>query len=247
MKKSIKLGFILFGIVIMLFFVQIGASVTGGKVANLINYDKFDSDQLFAGVSVHHIVQLIVALVIMLILYYFFKINWYLNLGDKKIGFRCVGIFTIVIIVYTLISYPIGEWLNMIGPYSYPLTGKNMAGYLGFQLLLSGPSEEILFRAFPIAILAAVLGKTITFHFIKWNISIETIIAALLFSIAHIQWSLSPFFISMDYYQLIYAFVLGITYGVTYQKSKSVIYPMMMHSISNVVAIGTGYVIALIR
>jgi membrane protease YdiL (CAAX protease family) len=35
----------------------------------------------------------------------------------------------------------------------------------------------------------------------------------------------------------VYATVLGLFYGVCYERSKSMFYPMAMHSISNVVAV----------
>jgi len=60
------------------------------------------------------------------------------------------------------------------------------------------------------------------------------VIAALLFAFAHLD---SP---RIDF-QIYYSFVLGIVYGVAYQKSESIFYPMLMHSISNVLAVGIGY------
>jgi len=45
----------------------------------------------------------------------------------------------------------------------------------------------------------------------------------------------------VDYFRLLYAFVLGTINGIAYQQSRSVLYPMLMHSISNVLMVGTGY------
>ena len=53
----------------------------------------------------------------------------------------------------------------------------------------------------------------------------------------HLRWTVYPFSVSMNYFQLIYAFILGIIYGNAYQ----VIYPMIMHSITNVIMIGLGF------
>lgn len=117
---------------------------------------------------------------------------------------------------------------------------------LGFQLLLSGTSEEVLFRALPIGILTFRIGSNNEKKFTKLNLSYEVIIAAVLFSIAHIRWTINPFSIDMNYLQLIYCFVLGIVYGKAYQESNSVIYPMLMHSISNVIMVGLGYIFSTI-
>ena len=59
------------------------------------------------------------------------------------------------------------------------------------------------------------------------------VITSVLFSVAHIQWTLFPITLSFSWFQLIYAFVLGVAYGLTYVKSESIIYPMIMHGLSN--------------
>ena len=58
-----------------------------------------------------------------------------------------------------------------------------------------------------------------------------------LFAVAHID--LITF--SIPWFQVCYAFVLGIAYGYTFIRTKSVIYPMIMHSMSNVISVGGCY------
>ena len=94
-----------------------------------------------------------------------------------------------------------------------------MLSSLGFQLLLSGTSEEILFRALPITVFG-----TFECRKEKNDYKLAIIIASMLFSIAHIKWTILPFAVSLSWFQLIYAFVLGLIYAVTYIKSKSIIY-----------------------
>ncbi len=113
-------------------------------------------------------------------------------------------------------------------------------------MLLSGPSEEILFRAMPISVLIFWFGSNKKIKIVKWDISLIVIASAVLFSVAHIGWTVNPVSISMDYFQLIFAFVLGVVYGATYQKSGSIIYPITMHSITNVIMVGLGYVLTII-
>lgn len=98
-------------------------------------------------------------------------------------------------------------------------------------MFLSGPSEEILFRALPITLFIMLFGRSVK---LKLGISLEVVLAALLFAFAHMD---SP---RIDF-QIYYAFVLGIAYGVAYQKSGSIFYPMLMHSITNVLAVGIGH------
>lgn len=66
---------------------------------------------------------------------------------------------------------------------------------------------------------------------------IAVISAAILFGLAHIN----IFTFSVPVFQVCYAFVLGIIYGITFIKTKSVIYPMIMHSLSNVISAGGCY------
>ena len=230
-------------IIFILLLIQQITSKIGGLIANLFTYKKLDPQNLFAFISVHHIVQGIIALLIIMICKKLYKINFGFKLGKVKEGLNYVGIFTIFMLFYVLVSYVIFYNLGMIKSLNFSLNAKNVWGTLGFQLLLSGPSEEILFRALPISILMLLFNKSII---VKWGVSVETIIAAFLFSIAHIKWSLSPFVINMDYYQLVYAFILGVVYGKVYQKSDSVFYPMLMHSISNVLNVGIGYLFAML-
>lgn len=246
-SNKVKTLIAVIGMFLLLFFLQTGAALLGVKAASRLNYDQIDPYHLFAWLMVHHIVQMAAGIVIIFFISKFFKLDWYFTMGDKKSGLWSVVVFSIVLIVYTLISYPVGNWLNMIKPYTYPLNFRNITGYLGFELLLSGPSEEILFRALPIILLTAVMKNSVSFKLFKWDISIANLLAALLFSVAHVQWSLSPFTLRADYYQLVYVFVLGIAYGVVYVKSKSILYPMMMHSFSNVIFIGIGYLMVLIK
>ena len=74
---------------------------------------------------------------------------------------------------------------------------------------------------------------------------LEVILASVLFSFAHITWSLSPRVFKVDYYQLFYSFVFGTIQGIVYQRSKSILYPILMHRFSNVLMVGMGYLFTL--
>ena len=108
-------------------------------------------------------------------------IKWGILQEEPKVsrkGIAYTSIFAIIILIYVLVSYIIGYRLNTIQPYEYNLNLKNVIGTLGFQLFLSGTSEEILFRAFI--------------------------------------------------------------------KSKSIIYPVIMHGLSNFFMVGIGYIFAIV-
>lgn len=244
-SKSNQTGLSILAIALLLIFQQF-ASKVGNLIANCFDYRAIDEYGIFAYVSVHHIVQMLIALLAIIILNKKYKIDFGFSLGDKKLGIKYLLVFTVAVLIFTLISYGIRFFSNQIIKYDYPLNVKNVLGTLGFQLLLSGTSEEVLFRALPIGILTFRIGSNNEKKFTKLNLSYEVIIAAVLFSIAHIRWTINPFSINMNYLQLIYCFVLGIVYGKAYQESNSVIYPMLMHSISNVIMVGLGYIFSTI-
>lgn len=243
--KSNQTGLRIIAIALLLIFQQF-ASKAGNLIANCFDYKVIDEYGIFAYVSVHHIVQMLIALLVVIILNKKYKIDFGFSAGNRKLGQKYLLVFTVAVFGFAIISYGIRYFSNQTIKYDYPLNAKNVLGTLGFQLLLSGVSEEVLFRALPIGILPFWIGSDKERKFTKLNISYEVIIAAGLFSIAHIRWAINPFSISANYLQLIYCFVLGIVYGKAYQESSSVIYPMIMHSISNVIMVGLGYIFSII-
>lgn len=241
--KSRKVNLKSTAIIICLFVFQQSASKIGSLVAGIFNYNSIDEYGLFAKISVHHIVQMLLALLVIVILSKIYNINFGFRSGNVKIGVKNTLIFTACILTTAIVA----GFLNSPSQYSYPLNIKNVFGSLGFQLFLSGPSEEILFRALPITVIVLLAKSVREYKIFMWNISCATILSALFFSLAHIKWTVNPFTISMDIFQLIYCFVLGIMYGYTYEKSGSVLYPMIMHSISNVIVVGFGFLSALVK
>lgn len=229
--------------VLLLFIYQEAVCRAGTGIADLFSYEKFDPDKAYAWNYVHHITMLVLGLTAILILSRLFKTDFGFGPGDRKIGTRFAFLYTIIFTGITLIVHILMMINNSFPVYAFPLNSKNIIGTLSFQLFLTGPAEETLFRALPITILVYISGKKIK---TKWGVTAETVIASFLFAIAHIKWSLFPFAIEADYFQLIYAFAQGIISGKAYQDSKSIIYPMFMHSISNVLMTGTGYIFILL-
>lgn len=227
--------------ILFLFFVQTFASKLGVFVASLFDYTSIDKDGTFMYITVHHIVQMLVALLVIFVIKKKKNLDFFLKPEINKTGVLYTIIFAVVILIYVLVSYGVGYKIGSIAPYGYELNLTNVLGTLGFQLFLSGTSEEILFRALPITVLISLNDKEN-----KMNCLFEIVIASLLFSVAHISWTVFPFTLSFSWFQLIYAFILGIAYGITYVKSKNVIYPMIMHGISNFFMVGIGYIFILI-
>lgn len=226
----------------LLIFQQL-SSFAGGRFAKLFSYTNLDPDQTFMSVTVHHIVQGVIAFLAIFAIGRIKKYDFGFKLGNAKIGLTYFVFFSLGVLIFAIILYAIGLSLGLTQLAQYPLNIRNVLGTLGFQLFLSGPSEELLFRALPIVVLLQVTKRSLRMG--KLRISLAILIAAILFMIAHIGWSLNPFSISADPMQLVQSFVFAIFYGKAFEKSGSILYPMMMHSASNVIMVGLGYLIAL--
>ena len=239
-KTNLLRGVILF---LAIFLFQVAVGKLGNLAAGQVDYKAVDPYDVFMGLSIHHAVQMILTLAVIGLIARLFKVDFGFSRGDVKVGMKFLAIFCAAFLGIALVSHCAMYFTGSLPVYEFPLTPGNILGTLGFQLFLSGPSEEILYRALPITLFIFILGRSIT---LKDDITVEIVAASLLFSVAHIQWSLAPFTINVNYFQLLYAFTLGTIQGIAYQRSRSILYPMLMHSISNVLMVGTGYLFTLL-
>lgn len=226
------------GWVLLISIILLGAPRLGGLFADLFTYARIDPDGAFAWVSVHHIVQALIVFGIMVLLTRTKNIDFGFGWGDRAVGFWYVRLFTLIFIAYVAVSMIIVLTAGTFQTFPYPLTARNIVGQMAFQLFLSGPSEELIFRSFAITMLAlSVKGSLPGKH-----VSSANFIAAIVFGLAHVAVTLSPFALTYHPFQVVYAIGLGIVYGICYEKSGSVYYPMMMHSITNVFAVGVSVI-----
>ena len=234
--------------VLLISVVLLGVPRLAGQVADLFDYSTLDPDGAFAWFSVRHIVQALIFLALMLAIRKLGGIQFGFGWGDRQVGWRYVRLFALIFMGYAVVSLMITFLTGSFQVFQYPLNARNISGQLGFQLLLSGPSEELIFRAFAITMLsllitsAIVQGETgfarVITSIFGGKLSTVNLIAAVIFGLAHVRFTFNPFSASFSTGQVIYAVVLGLFYGVCYERSGSMIYPMIMHSISNVVAVG---------
>ena len=238
---NIMRGYFVF---VILFVFQVFAGKLGWAVADLFSCETADPNGLFARLSIHHLTQMLISLVAIFIIGKVIQVDFGFHLGDKKTGLRYLLIFTGAIAGIALAYHILMEITGQPITNNFPLNTRNILGTLGFQLLLSGPSEEILYRALPVTLLVFAFGKSIS---VSKNITLEVVLASLLFAAAHVRWTIAPFSISeLNIFGLVYAFAMGILNGFVYQKSRSIVYPILMHSLSNVFMVGTGYLFAIL-
>lgn len=233
--KSIGLFLLSF---VMLLLVQQAASMLGGRLANGLGFAADDPANPFCWITMHHIVQLAVGLIIIWIIWKSRRLNFHLRPRKSKLGILYLLLFSAIVFILTVVGFHLMYASSADIPYQYELSARNIIGVLAFQLLLSGPSEEIIFRALPITAFCAVYhGRHQRMG--QWA---AILAAAMLFAIGHISWYTNPFRLSFSWFQLCYSFLYGVAYGVVYLQTDSVIYPMAMHSVSNLIMVGMGYV-----
>lgn len=203
-------------------------------IAGQFDYQAIDPDGAFLWISVHHIVQAIIFILLIIVIRLFKPLNFGFGWGNKAAGLRYVRKFTVIFTVGSVVSYLLAVLTDSFQAFAYPLTAPNIVGHMGFQLLLSGPSEELIFRAFAMTMLSLMVSK----RMMNGKFSYANLIAAVIFGMAHMRFSFYPFSVQFSSFQVILSIVLGVFYGDCYEKAKSMYYPMMMHSITNIVMVG---------
>lgn len=206
-------------------------------------YSKFDPDNVFVWNFIHHLVQMLLAIIVILLSIWNKPIkNWGFNLNNKSWSLNIFWKFCIGWIIFLTIGTILFQWSSNSEPIiKYPLTTRNITGNLSFMFTMPGLSEEILFRALAIGILLKSWGGRMNFGIFR--ISATGLIATIIFTLAHFGYTIQPF--QIDYIepmQLLFAFGLGIFYAVMLEKTGSLLGPILVHNASD----GLGTVIYLI-
>ncbi|MFY9526503.1 MAG: CPBP family intramembrane glutamic endopeptidase [Limnochordia bacterium] len=226
----------------LLTFILLGIPKLAGQIASAFAYGTIDPDGVFAWLAVHHLVQAAIFLAMIAGIRRINPLDFGFSWGNRKVGTYYVLRFTLIYSLFMLGSVLLMLLTKSFQPFPHPLTARNILGYLGFQLFFSGPSEELIFRAFTMTMLGLVLkGKGFSGRFSTANIA-----AAVIFGLAHVSFSFVPLQISYSPVQITLSFVLGLFYGDCYEKSGGVFYPMLMHSISNVLSVSVTILITML-
>lgn len=227
---------LLFALLIVLILPEIGS-----LVANALSpmFSQIDQDGVYVWVTIHHLVQLLAALTVMMILKP--RLNyWGFNFENWKETWGYLKSFLFYLVTFVTVGHVILFFFSPPPQFPYPLTAENIAGNLLFKLLLSGTSEEPLFRGLVMTILlGSWAGQTKLFGY---RISWAGIWATILFMIAHIGFDLLSFKITfIDPIQLIQAAVFGMFYAIVFERTRSLAGCILSHNAINVVFTITGF------
>ncbi len=114
----------------------------------------------------------------------------------------------------------------------FPLTAANVVGWLFFEGVYVGPTEEIPFRALLVTYLAATMPGRLRFG--RFEMNWAGVIVALIFALLHAtNFNLRAWPLALG--QQLYAFALGVLYAYWLEKSKSVVAPIIGHNLGDAV------------
>lgn len=85
---------------VALFFFQQFISVISGFIANLFNYNYLDSDNIFMYISIHHIIQMVIALITIYLITTKFKVDFNLKFILSKSGVIYTLVFIVIMCIY---------------------------------------------------------------------------------------------------------------------------------------------------
>jgi membrane protease YdiL (CAAX protease family) len=117
----------------------------------------------------------------------------------------------------------------------------DLAGWLAFNLLLVGPCEEVLFRGLLLGVLVALSPSRVRYG--TRSISTAGIVIALLFALAHARsFTVEAWPLALG--QQVYAFAFGLLYVGWRERSGSLLMPVVVHGLSDVIEEAAVYVLA---
>ena len=179
-----------------------------------------------------HGAQFVLALIAIAIVKIFVPADYGLHLprGKTYCGTALAwGVFFGVLM--TLVDYAPQLIAHTVPKLDYPLTAANVAGWLGFEGIYVGPTEEVLFRSLLVTFLAATMPGRVRVG--RYEMSVAGVAVALIFALAHMEsFSTEAWYLALG--QQIYAVALGILYAYWLEKSKSIVAPILGHNASDV-------------
>lgn len=187
---------------------------------------------------VHHIVQALIPMLLVLFWNRELFQDWGFQWGNRGAGFQWVLGFSVFwLLVYAGITVYNANSGSIPNAYYDVTNARNLWGELFFRGLVVGSSEEILFRSFPIAILLRA-GFTRPNRIFGYDLSSAGFFSAICFALAHIGFNIYPFEVyQFSPVQLITSLGFGLLYAIVLQHTRSIYYPMLIHSISDVVPV----------
>jgi hypothetical protein len=149
--------------------------------------------------------------------------------GRSYIGTAIVLSFLIGIVM-AVVDYAPFLFGRIAPPLDYPFSGLNIFGWMIFQGVYSGPTEEIPFRALLVTYLATAMPGKVHYRGITMNGGGVTAAAIFAIGAGLTAFIASPFFLALA--QVSYVFVFGVCLAYWLEKSNSVWAPAIGHNVA---------------
>jgi membrane protease YdiL (CAAX protease family) len=176
----------------------------------------------------HHLVQFLFALVLIALLGRGKFSQFGLNLSNARISWRIFVVFSLVCSAVVFFVNVVPVLVSHQRPtFDYQLTPANIAGWLAFEWIFVGISEEILFRGLIQTYLSRSWRSAVTIG--RVTIPTAGILTTLMFCLAHINLR-HP---QLDWGQQIWVFGMGIYYSTAFYRTKSLLNPILAHNFSD--------------
>lgn len=235
-KKIKQSSTVILAVFVMIIFVNYASSWLYRVSSGLYPmYKGIDPDNAFLYYDLHHIFQGIIFFIMISIackLLHLKLVDFGFNLKQAKFSI----IYSVCFIAaWAIIQFGIG-YLTVRGGAIYnmgfPVNIRNIVGYFLFEVLLSGSSEELFFRAFVITVLLTIMK-----NYVKEQRSLFIVViflSAIIFMSGHIGFKLFPFRITyINPLQQLTVVIFSIAYAIPYLRTKSLLAPVLMHNLLN--------------
>ncbi len=188
---------------------------------------------------IHHLGQMVLALLVIIVILRGKLKDYGLNLNNRRLSQKYMLWFFLVYGVIVVLNFLPNFLAGRPEAFGFSHTAFNLWGWISFEVLMSGTSEEIFFRGLLQTFLSKAWKGSI--RIIKLEIPTAVIFAALIFTFAHVEVNFAPFAISYNIFQVVLAFVFGIFFGMAYDRTKSLLAPIITHNYANFIMYFIGY------
>ena len=190
------------------------------------------------GLYENHFWQLVFALILIGVFSGGKFSDWGLNIRNASVSWRILKKYCVVYFFIVLIVNVLPPVLHHDPPsLGYPLTVSNILGWLSFEWIFVGISEEIMFRG----LIHTFLTRTWTGVWTVAGLTIPSagLITTIIFCLAHIN----PLHPHVYWLQQVFAFGVGIYYSAVYHRTGSLLNPILAHNYGDGLIFAVLYVL----
>jgi membrane protease YdiL (CAAX protease family) len=180
---------------------------------------------------VQHFLQMALALVAIAVVKRFQPGDYGLHLPRGKTYYWPALLWGVAFgVLMTVVDYAPQLIAGTIPELGFDPTPANVWGWLFFEGVYVGPTEEIPFRALLVTYLALAMPGRLRIG--RFEMNWAGVIVALIFALLHFE----SFFsrdLAMAIGQQLYAFALGVLYAYWLEKSRSIVAPIIGHNVGD--------------